>query len=169
MRSGLKLIRKIFGIILLVINLIVSFTSFVSGYSAVYFMGTIDENILNADSFSANLASSPEYIYLGKISLNNTGIYNLDDFEIEVKLFDEYGTWIVEFEKWFGTLPAGQSSASLTNWEINITGFNPGLDLSTVNWTNVTGYCNLEGKYAFRLFDFSLNITNMALLNIASL
>ncbi|MFX0099820.1 MAG: hypothetical protein ACFFCS_09565, partial [Candidatus Hodarchaeota archaeon] len=88
MASPIRIFRKLLGYVLIVVNLLLSFISFTAIYSVVYFMG--DQNNFHVDMSGADLSDlaspSPTYIYLGTVTVKNTGLFDIDDLSIEFEI-----------------------------------------------------------------------------------
>ncbi|MHA1369705.1 MAG: hypothetical protein ACTSRA_08345 [Promethearchaeota archaeon] len=171
MASMLKIIRKLAGIFLLVVNVVLSLTSFLGVYSVVYFAASENNVVTSMQVDPTGLLNEPlsRYLYLGNITINNTGLYSIDDLTIEFELGENSSnSTIVHYEKNFGSI----KSAEIKNIVVNLTQpdaqFNHTYIDEAINGSgviidqnNIKGYLTISGTYAI-LFGFSLNITDLS-------
>ncbi len=157
MASVIRILRKIFGIVLILVNAILSFTSFIAVYSTVYFVSDTNNFKTNFNVINGLNASEP-FLYVGDIAVNNTGLFYFNNFSVSFSLNEPNGT-VITYTKLFDEI----APQNVTTFDINLTApyatFNMTMDLYGIRWDNVTGFLFLRGKYAFSLFDFSMNIT----------
>ncbi|MHA1683588.1 MAG: hypothetical protein ACTSUE_21800 [Promethearchaeota archaeon] len=162
----LRITRKLIGVALLVVNMIISFTSFMAAYSAVYTVqNSINENMIDVN-LSNHLSDATPYLYIGQINFSNSGIFGFDDFTADMHLFDETNETIMLYANTYGEINPGELldkhiNMTFGNESNSISYLNPSIDLLAVNWSAVHGFIILTGSYAFSLFEFSLNITNL--------
>ncbi|MHA1792124.1 MAG: hypothetical protein ACTSVI_05725 [Promethearchaeota archaeon] len=161
MASAVIVLRKIFGIALLVVNLLLSLTSFLAAYSSVHFATDPDNYKINI-SVQNGLTSSPAYLYIGNVEFNNSGLFDFSNFSIEIYVENE-SDYLMRYTSPIYEIKAGTSLVI----DLNITeanaDFNPAMlaNLTAINWTAIDGYLRVNGKYAFSLFDFQLEMTNL--------
>jgi hypothetical protein len=167
--SGIRLVRKLIGYVLLVVNLMLSIVSAVAVYSVIEFAGN-EKNYHFDDRTSPafNLTASVPFIYIGDVVFNNTGLFDFNNFTIDFELTNETtSTTLLHYHGSFGDIKAGQKrtlSLNLTTIPGNSTLYIMP-SLPPIPWSNSTiygGYLQLSGKYVLSLFAFSFNITNIA-------
>nr|MDO8112975.1 hypothetical protein [Candidatus Sigynarchaeota archaeon] len=172
MPSGIRVLRKIMGIGLIIINSLLSLTSFLAVYSAVYFATNSNNYRIDiADPVAGQLNNSVGnvYLYVGNVTLNNTGLFDFNDFRIEFKMYEEFPAYndsLMNYTGGFGDIPAGTQRTLVMNFTTttDISNFTvkDNLDYLAVNFTNVWGSLKLHGKYTFSLFDFDLTVRNIS-------
>ncbi|NMC07379.1 MAG: hypothetical protein GYA24_19345 [Candidatus Lokiarchaeota archaeon] len=171
-QTGIRFVRKLAGIVLLLVNTILSLVSALAVYSVVEFARfRTNYNFQVASPITYDFSISPAgYINLGNMSINNTGIFDFDDFEIKFEFFNQTSDTtqvrLMSFNGSFGDVPAGQKRVIpllLQNDTTVIKNFwvNPALTaMSTINPANVSGYLQISGKYVLSLFKFEFRFTN---------
>ncbi len=169
--SSVRLIRKIAGIVLLVVNTILSLVSALAVYSIVEFATYRNNYALKvANPITYDFSISPNgYINLGNMSINNTGIFDFDDFKINFEFFNQTiggPVRLMSFNGSFGDVEAGKKrdiELSLRNDTVLGKSFwvNPVLNnMTSINAANVSGYLQISGKYVLSLFQFDFKFTN---------
>jgi len=161
--SPIRILRKILGIALILVNALLSVISFVAFYSAVFFAQSLDpETMLDYSAWDYGLEENPQYLYLGNITIDNTGLFDFDDFQITLELYEQNGIIFTYNEEFPGGFPAG-AETNHTIYISEATGawFNGSMSFNPMSWTNLSGFLQISGKYAFKLFEFSLNISNV--------
>ncbi|MEX2683593.1 MAG: hypothetical protein Q6373_018605 [Candidatus Sigynarchaeota archaeon] len=172
--SSVRLIRKLVGIVLLVINTTLSLMSALAMYSIVEFASDADNYDFNvASPITYNFTISPNgYINLGSMTINNTGLFDFNDFEIRFEFNNQTNGGLVRllsFNGSFGDVPAGEKKVldlTLKNDTVSRKSLwvNPALnDMSTINPANVSGFLEVTGKYVLALFRFDFRFTNLSL------
>nr|MDO8116495.1 hypothetical protein [Candidatus Sigynarchaeota archaeon] len=138
-------------------NAILSFTSFLAVYSTVFFVS--DTNNFKPNFNVIDGLSGPEpYLYVGNISVNNTGLFYFNNFTVDFTLSEPNGT-LITYTKFFDEI----APQHVKVFEINLTApyatFNTTMDYTAIQWDEISGFLMIKGKYAFALFDFQMNIT----------
>nr|MDO8086316.1 hypothetical protein [Candidatus Sigynarchaeum springense] len=161
--STVRLVRKLAGILLLVINTTLSLMSALAMYSIVEFASDADNyDFKIADPITYDFSISPNgYINLGNMTINNTGLFDFNDFEIKFEFNNQTSggqVRLMSFNGSFGDVLAGEKKdLELTLKNDTAAGkalwVNPALnDLSTINPANVSGFLQVTGRYVLALF-----------------
>ncbi len=165
--SGIRLVRKIAGLVLLLVNTILSVVSAVALYSVVEFASnTNNYNFESGPSASFNLTAPVPYIFIGNVTFNNTGLFDFDDFRVEFELNDTIEK-LLHFEGSFGDINAGEKKTIPLNLTTATVPYQTNLwikaGLTEINSSmTFDGYLKLRGKYVLSLFSFELKLTNIA-------
>jgi hypothetical protein len=166
--SGIRLLRKIIGYVLLIVNLMLSVVSALAVYSVVEFISDKNHYQFNpASPVMFNFSTSPElrYLYVGTMTLNNTGLFDFDNFSVEFRFDNITGSTpeeLIYFRGSYGDIVAGQSRTISLNFTGSEMRVNSTLNLLSINATNTKGFLKISGKYVLSLFNFAINITNVA-------
>ncbi len=165
--SGIRLVRKIAGLILLIVNTILSVVSAVAIYSVVEFASnTNNYSFEPSASASFNLTAPVPYIFIGNVTFNNTGLFDFDDFSVEFELNDTVEK-LMHYEGDFGDINAGVKKTITLNLTTATTPYpstlwvKPGLTEINSSMT-FDGYLKLSGKYVLSLFAFELKLTDIS-------
>ena len=171
MASPVRIFRKVLGYVLLLINTLLSVISGIAVYSVVHFLSNKD-NIYNLDNsgFGIDLnAGATSYINIGVMTITNTGLFDFDDFSFELDIY-ESDVPFLKYNGTFGTIAAQEqtpiplnfTNGTVLNGQLYIYSTNVTKLTNPTTWQNPTGYLSIRGRYAFSLFGFTLNITNMS-------
>ncbi|MBN2152757.1 MAG: hypothetical protein JW839_15000 [Candidatus Lokiarchaeota archaeon] len=168
--SSIRLIRKLAGIVLLVINTMLSLVSALALYSIVEFASNQNNYDFEvASPITYNFTISPNgYINLGTMHINNTGIFDFDDFEVKFKFKNnETGTpvLLMSYNGTFPDIKAGEKQDVALNLKNSTTSsfwVSPGLlNITSIDSDHVVGSLTITGKYVLSLFRFDFAFQNL--------
>lgn len=161
MPSTLRGLRKVLGIVFILVNALLSLTSFLAVYSAIYFARDPNNYTIDTSGINEQLNAPVPFIYLGEVRLDNTGLFAFQGFTVNFTLAERNGT-IISYDKNFGDIQAHQTKVM----PLNVTAaegavLNMSMDFNPLTWVNVSASLMVGGKYAFGLFEFHIILSNL--------
>ncbi|MBD3186153.1 hypothetical protein GF325_04935 [Candidatus Bathyarchaeota archaeon] len=147
---------------MVIVNALLSFTSFIAAYNAVFLaQNQIDDSMFIID-VDNGLSDPTPYLQLGQVNFTNEGLFDFDDFSVKFRVYDETDTLLLDFQDFIGKIDAGGILSRMIVINESNGYINPGVNFLLVDWSNVSGFLEIRGDYAFSLFNFNLTITNIS-------
>jgi hypothetical protein len=152
----------VLGYVLLIINLILTVSSFLCALSAIQFASG-----LTTTQFNFNVSYDPTVpsISIGSYNIQNTGIFDLGNLTWNVDLYyNTNNSNVINYTSYIPdhlvNVTAGQSYDLLL--AVNGTGLNTvalsSLFANPATFADINGTVGLSGNYVFGLFTFSISV-----------